>query len=102
MDQRLAAVQGQLAGGCRNGVVGHGQEDKVGIVQDGVGLGKAAGRWYMLAELAAPILVAAGDRGYRPAGTGKGDGESCPHATGADEPDARPAVIAVLRVVAVG
>ena len=68
VDQRLAAVQAQLAGEALDGVVRHGEDDQLDLVEDRRRLGEGAGAGHEATEPLAPRGVPRGDRDDRPAG----------------------------------
>jgi hypothetical protein len=92
VDERLAAVQVEIRGHGCDGVVRDGQEDQVGVIEDGGRFGKTAAAGNARGEVDAARLVAARDRGYGPAGTGEGDGQRGPDVTSTDESEPRSTV----------
>ena len=93
VDERLAAVEQQAAGRVRDGVVGHGQEDQVSVVEHGRGIGIGARAGHPFLEAPPALLVPARDRGHLPAGARERRAERRPDPARTDEADARLAVV---------
>jgi hypothetical protein len=92
VDQSLAAVQAQSGGCSPDGVVGHGQEDQIRLVEHGMRLEEAARTGDAFDEAGASRVVAAGHGTHLPAGAGEGDRQHGTHPPCAHERDARPTV----------
>ena len=99
MNECLAAIQAEALGRTGDGIVGHGQEDQLRLVEYGERVGKGARAGHHLLEPAPALLVPAGNRRDVPAGTREGSTKSRTNPACSYERDVWPAVVGVLVLV---
>ena len=111
VDHRLAAVHADAGRQRRDHVVGHGEDDQLDLLDEGLRLGERARPLDEAREAFPAAGVAAGDGVDRPAGPAQGEPERRPDRTRAHDPGVwrlagygmvmRMHVIALVRLVAV-
>jgi hypothetical protein len=89
VDHRLPAVHPDAAGKRRDGVVGHGEDDELDLLDEGRRLREAACSLDPASKRLAPTGITARHGVDGPARPGEGDAEGGPDGTRADDPDDR-------------
>ena len=89
VDDGLPAVQAQAARDDRDRVVGDGDDDELGVIEDRRGLGERSNARHERPEAVAPGRISRRDRTDDPAGAIQRHAEGRPDSPGADDPDDR-------------